>query len=336
MQQPMPHIHGAGCPQCAKELHVHDTESFIKKATEVHKGKYDYSKSIYTNSASKMIIICPEHGEFLQSSNRHIAGNGCPECGRKRQGKGSHKVMPRYKRFEDKAHKMYNNYYTYDCTQYVNTRTKINITCPIHGIFCMSPAIHLSGSGCPLCEKEGDGLHILPVKINAQNRFIEKAKKIHNNKYDYSKTEYISNSSKIEIICPNHGSFMQRPDDHLRGCGCPYCNNSKGENQVKRILSEQGIEFIEQATFPDCKDKHLLRFDFYIPKHNIFIEYNGEQHYRYCSTFHKTEEDFEDSKRRDAIKKNYAEQHGIFIEIPYTEKHIRRNLINELISAGAI
>ena len=172
-------------------------------------------------------------------------------------------------------------------------------------------------------------------KILTKQEWISKVSTIHNNWHDYSKTEYIS-SSKIEIICPNHGSFMQRPDDHLRGCGCPYCNNSKGENQVKRILSEQGIEFIEQAKFPDCKDKHQLRFDFYIPKHNIFIEYNGEQHYRYCSTFHKTEEDFEDSKRRDAIKKNYAEQHGIFIEIPYTEKHLRRYLIHELISAGAI
>lgn len=75
-------------------------------------------------------------------------------------------------------------------------------------------------------------------------QFIEEAKKIHGNKYDYSKVQYKNNKEKVEIICPVHGSFWQTVKHHLNGCGCPMCNSSKGENIIKNYLDKNNINYL--------------------------------------------------------------------------------------------
>ena len=67
-----------GCPHCSRP--VTDTKSFIAEANKKHDGFYDYSKVLYENSHKKVCIICPEHGEFWQTPNAHIRGQGCPKC----------------------------------------------------------------------------------------------------------------------------------------------------------------------------------------------------------------------------------------------------------------
>lgn len=59
--------------------------------------------------------------------------------------------------------------------------------------------------------------------VDKQERFLDKAYAVHGDKYDYSKVEYINASTKICIICPEHGEFWQTPMAHLRGHGCPKC-----------------------------------------------------------------------------------------------------------------
>lgn len=126
---------------------------FIKKAKFVHHNKnYDYSKVIYKNNYTKVEIGCPMHVLFEQKPLKHLEGQGCPECGKDLQIK---KLLARATPFEtfieqaNKAHP--NNPYSYDKVNYVNTLTKITITCPVHGDFDQAPGDHIRGRGCLKC-----------------------------------------------------------------------------------------------------------------------------------------------------------------------------------------
>ena len=147
-QTPSHHINGQGCPKCAtenksKKLRA-TKETFLEKAYITHGGKYNYLKFKYKNSITKGIIICHEHGEFLQSPDKHVnAGRGCPKCG------GSKRKTTR--KFIRQAKQVHNNKYDYSEFKYKNAFTKGLITCKIHGRFNQTPDSHLRGSGCPKC-----------------------------------------------------------------------------------------------------------------------------------------------------------------------------------------
>lgn len=110
--------------------------------------------------------------------------------------------------------------YDYRKVSYVNNRTKVCIICHKHGEFYQTPDNHLNKKyGCPKCGVENN-----KIRLTTPNEaFIEKAEKVHNNKYDYSKVEYVNNRTKVCIICHEHGEFYQIPFNHLKGCGCPKC-----------------------------------------------------------------------------------------------------------------
>jgi hypothetical protein len=111
-------------------------------------------------------------------------------------------------------------------------------------------------------------------------QFIEKAKIVHGDRFDYSQTEYINNNFKVKILCPRHGYFEQRPSTHLEGQGCPVCKKSKGELKIEQWLIKNHVSYIPQKTFPECRGKkYPLRFDFYLPEYNICIEFDGNQHF---------------------------------------------------------
>jgi len=149
--------------------------------------------------------------------------------------------------------------------------------------------------------------------------FIEKAKKIHGNKYDYSKSIFINTRTKLEIICPIHGIFYQKANGHLNGKGCSKCNSSKGEIEVRKFLTNNNIIFEEQKRFKDCKNKLPLPFDFYIPSLNTVIEFQGEQHYTPMK-YSNSKEKFIKTKINDKIKKEFCISNNInFIEIKYNE-----------------
>ena len=123
------------------------------------------------------------------------------------------------KDFINRANKIHNNKYNYTKVDYNNSKTKIKIICKVHGIFEQRPDIHLSNKGCPKCANN--------KKATTIKDFINKANKVHDNKYDYSLVDYKNNKIKIIIICPTHGEFYQNPNDHLQGRGCPKCANNK-------------------------------------------------------------------------------------------------------------
>ena len=188
---------------------------------------------------------------FFQLPYCHLNGQGCPKC---KSNKQSERQTLSLEEFIEKAIKVHGYKYNYSKVEYVNNYTDVVIICSKHGEFYQTPNVHMTGHGCPSCSN---------VKKYNTESFIEKAKIIHDNKYDYSKVNYINAFTKIEIICLNHGSFFQRPHDHLNKNGCPKCTNYTGEIAVRKFLTKYNIECIEQKKFDDCKDKGLLKFDFY-------------------------------------------------------------------------
>jgi Zn finger protein HypA/HybF involved in hydrogenase expression len=123
------------------------TVDFIEKSTGVHNGKYDYRKSLYINSLTKLTITCPEHGDFKRIPSSHLRGYGCPKCG----GKLKSNTLD----FIRKALLVYDNKYSYEKVKYVSNKTKVTITCSEHGDFKQTPNHHLRGVGCPKCAKHG-------------------------------------------------------------------------------------------------------------------------------------------------------------------------------------
>ena len=143
------------------------------------------------------------------------------------------------KDFVDKARKVHGDKYDYSSSIYVNNSTKINIVCRKHGFFTQLPSSHLMGNGCPKCANEERGKN----KSSSKDNFIQKAKKVHNNKYDYSKVNYVNNQTKVCIVCPEHGEFWQRPNNHLNGQGCPICSKLNKKNKNKSNTTD----FIEKS-----------------------------------------------------------------------------------------
>ena len=179
---------------------------FIDKANKIHKYKYDYSNVKYVDSKTKVCIICPEHGEFWQTPNNHLNGKGCPNCCKNH-------IRYNTESFVKKSKEVHNDKYDYSKVVYINNRSKVCIICPEHGEFWQRPSDHLRGCGCLKCGR----MNATKKQSNTISDFITKANNIHNNKYDYSKTNYINSYTKVCIICPEHGEFWQTPIAHLNG-----------------------------------------------------------------------------------------------------------------------
>ena len=156
--------------------------------------------------------------------------------------------------------------YDYSSMNYVKTTEKISIICPIHGVFMQTPQAHLKGQGCPHCGKKKKSIS----KTYTNNEFIERAKIIHNNKYDYSKVKYINNKKKVCIICPIHGEFFIEPNAHIQGRGCIVCGNlKKGRriNPFKKEIFNYIKKYNNDIILNYTIENELI--DLYIPSFNV-------------------------------------------------------------------
>ena len=217
------------------------TEQFIEKARQVHGDKYDYSQSVYVNTITPICIICPEHGEFKQTPHMHLQGNGCPKCFNKKRGDTTRMTT---EEFIKRAREIHGDKYDYSKTIYKNIMTKVCIICPEHGEFKQTPNDHLNRKrNCPKC------VHRSYKKTTEE--FIEEARAVHGNRYDYSKVVYEREDDKVCIICPKHGEFWQSPHRHLFGQKCPKCANEiNGKNKrlsldtfVKKAMEIHGNRY---------------------------------------------------------------------------------------------
>jgi len=292
-----------GCKECQKDkLRNNDYFEQVKK---IHNNFYDYSKSIYKNNRSKITITCPIHGDFEQYAKNHLKGHGCQKCGIDKSRLELEYVI-------EQSNIIHDNFYDYNLVVYVNKESDVKILCPIHGVFKQSMAIHMKGSGCSKCDDESRRL--------TNKEYIEKSIIKHNNKYDYSKTNYIDCRKNVIITCQIHGDFEQNASNHLySGNGCPFCYESKGEEQVKLFLENNNINYSRQHKFEGCVYKNKLPFDFYLPDYNMCIEYDGIQHF-VSSEFFGGEEKLKYIQNNDKIKNEYCNDNNIrLIRIKYNK-----------------
>lgn len=292
------------------------TETWIEKAKEVHSNKYDYSKVIYTNSKTKVCIICFIHGEFWQEAGSHLSGHGCKTC---RDIKSGNYKKSTTEEWIQKVKLIHNNKYDYSKSTYIKSLIPVCIICPDHGEFWQLPKLHLKGNGCQKCAISKRYKKIILTK----EEFIIKSNKIHFNKYDYSKVEYINNKTLVCIICKNHGEFWQAPSKHMIGQGCSSCNDSKGELKIRIWLEENVIKYEYQKTFDNCKNIKKLPFDFYLPEYNLCIEFDGLQHYIPVEYF-GGEEKFKKLKYNDSVKTKFCKDNDVKL------LRIRYNQINNI------
>jgi hypothetical protein len=324
------------------------TESYIAQAKEIYGDKYDYSLVDYKGVDTKVIIICPIHGEFIKIARAFIDGSSCNKC------QSCNKILENQKIFIENAVKIHGDKYDYSKVKYSNCKTKVEIICKIHGSFLQEPNGHLIGHNCPKC-----GYEIKKVKISKtfkNNRNIEKLKenivKIHpnitvisidnesdvvicdckyhgqfetnlrnakkhgtelcskcinrhnykdkkiketfkkhyGNKYDYSlcqdifETHKIHSQSYIEIICPTHGQFRKRLDEHLHGSGCPKCAgvgySKSAIHWLEYLMKRDGIFIQHYLNHPDKEYKinvndTVYKADGYCRETNTIYEYDG-------------------------------------------------------------
>lgn len=142
--------------------------------------------------------------------------------------------------FIAKAIEVHGDKYNYNKVNYVNSKTKITITCNEHADFEQKPYNHLIGQGCPECGK----LKSTEAKKNTQEEFITRSEIMHKSKYLYNKVNYLGTDTKVTITCPIHGDFQQTPHNHSKGVGCNECGRAstiklRSSNSKENLLLKQ-------------------------------------------------------------------------------------------------
>jgi hypothetical protein len=237
------HLSGNGCKKCGIEKIAQlkilkAKDKFIQEANIIHNNNYDYSKFTYISAKHNTIIICSIHGEFEQTPNSHLQGQGCKKCA---NNKIKERMSIPWNIYKEDLQKIHNNKYDYSKVVWKGVDIDIIVECPIHGEFIIRPADHKRGRECQKCSKE---THIQYNKLDTNN-FIEKCIQIWGNKYDYSKTEYLGANDKVIIICDKHGEFEQLPSNHYKYEGCKYCNDK--DIHRKNVFNIRNIELKEKC-----------------------------------------------------------------------------------------
>ncbi|MCK9415471.1 hypothetical protein M0Q97_02285 [Candidatus Dojkabacteria bacterium] len=237
----------------------------IKRFHDCHGDKYDYSKMIYTRSDKKIIVTCPEHGDFNILPNHHWRGVGCKKCSINSKIQKTTKSTETY---ISEAKNIWGDIYDYSETVYTHSNKPLTIICKIHGKFEQIPNNHLLGWGCPQCLKES--------KSNKfGNDFFTNAKILHQNKYSYEKSIYIDSYTKLIITCPEHGDFEQTPNNHLAGKGCPQCSNNGKPSKYELELHDFVNSIFNDVIFNSRNILNGQELDIFIPSLKLGIEFNG-------------------------------------------------------------
>ena len=268
------------------------TEQFISESKLVWFDKYDYSLTEYISAKNKVKIIYDDI-VYEQYPNSHLVGYPV-------EGFLNQSI------FLQKAKRKWGDKYDYSLVEFKNSNTKIKVI--LDGeIYEQTAHNHLKYAPERV------------LKRKTTEQFIKESNIIHDNKFNYDKTIYLTDREKVTITCIKHGDFNQRPNHHLKGVGCPNCNESKGEKEIVNFLNKYDINYDRQYKFSDCKNIFQLPFDFYIASMRTCIEFDGEQHFLPLSFF-GGQEALDKLKINDKIKSDYCEDNYIsLIRIRYNQ-----------------
>lgn len=315
-----------GCPSCPLinfGRKPKTVKQFIINAHKKHGETFDYSRVVYKNNKTDVIIICNEHGPFKQSPSEHLKGvYGCRDCA----PKGTKLTQ---EQFLTRAKKIHGERYDYSKTVYSLNKDPITIICPEHGEFTLhSAGGHLSGQGCRDCPKVND--------VSTQD-WIKKAQKTHGERYDYSETEYKGANANLDIICRTHGPFPQISSHHERGSNCPECvgrYSPSDEEFISRCKAVHGEKYdYSHTTYNGAKSK----ITYICPIHDEISQqaydhvsghgckycagrgkYTTEQWIKLCHKIHENKYDYSKVKYQGKRKKVLiiCPKHGEFEQAP--------------------
>ena len=292
-------------------------EEFIAKAEARYgKGKYNYDGVDYQGNKNKVKIFCNNCNSFFYiRPNDFLSGIECKCANNKYQYHNK-------ETFIQKAIQLYGkDKYSFNEVVYINSKTPVKIFCNrCKSYFWKTPYHFLHGSECD-CYR----------RITTET-FIKRAEDIYGvGRYGYQESVYVNNKTLVKIFCPECNKyFYKTPHAFIDGnLGCPGCfhnlHESKGESIVKRVLEELDFEFDQEYYIGGCiqgRNTKSLRIDFRLQTttKEIWIEYNGKQHYIENDYFNKEDPDwFKKQLIRDKNVRKYCEENDILlIEIPYT------------------
>lgn len=285
------------------------TYDFVKRYIE--ELGYILLENEYKGNGAKMKIQCDKGHEFeMRFSQLYNRGRKCPRCG------GTAK-----KRIEDIQEYIESQNYELLSTEYIKATSKLKMKCDKGHEFEMSwNNFKNHGQRCPSCMRKNQKYKTYSYEYVKE--YIE------NSGYELISKEYKGCKESITVKCPKHGEWTCTFDNFKNADSrCPKCKNSKGENEVSRILNQLGVKYINKYKFADCKYKRVLEFDFYLEDYNTVIEYDGEFHY--AVTNRNSKEDFVLQQKRDMIKNEYCHKNNIkMIRIPYWDFDNIENILH--------
>jgi len=319
------------------------TKEFIRRGLRKFGDRFDYSKTVYTKAQERIIIVCPKHDlEFEQVASEHYrAGrnnNPCPKCAseertrvmiRRNNEENLHGIRRTLEDFLSEGIKIVGDKLDLSqVTEYKNAVTPVPVICKVCGhLFHVPPNSILRGvASCPKCARERTS----EKRRMGFEGFKQKAELAHpDNRYFYDFEENYDlkrNSQKVKIRC-NHcrNIFWQEAASHLSGRGCPKCVLSRGEELVENYLKDRGIFVLERENIygvSSVREYVIPDFRILLESKEIWIEYNGIQHYKATFNFGDKEyakERLLDQIARDRDVREYCKEHDIFlVEVPYT------------------
>ena len=256
------------------------TKHFVSRGTAIHNGKFNYSLSNYINAKTPIKIICPTHGEFMQTPDKHLApkSKGCPACWQEIKSllqktrdysKMKKKECYSSEQFIALAHKRFNNKFKYNLLNYQGiTKGLIKVICSTHGEFTTTARKHLtSHTGCPACgiiqskNSRCDSYDFILRQLQTKHKFC----------YDYpesNRATYHNKKSIIDIICQKHGMFKKQTQKHLVGQGCFPC---KVEEMIEQNILVGGYS---EDLFRDKPELKKL------PAVLYYLKINNGQYYK--------------------------------------------------------
>ena len=326
----------ARCPVCSRKIHYLK----IKKTDEQFKKEvYDLVKDEYTvlgkyiNSQTKIKIRHDKCGNIVNiKPSAFLSDPRCKKCYRKKTN--SKNRTKTTEQFKQEVFNIVGNEYTV-LGEYIKNNVKIKMRHNKCGYeWKVTPGSFLSGNRCPKCSNRlNTGRN---TKRKTTEQFKQKVKELVGNEYIVL-GKYKNNKTKIKIKHITCGNMYEvTPNDFIKGTRCPYCKASKGEQKIADFLIKNKIKFETEKEFGGLVHLRPLRFDFYLPTHNLLIEYDGIQHYEPVDFSGNNQdianENLKINQERDKIKNNYCKENNInLLRIKYTDfKNINKILKEEL------
>ncbi len=220
-------------------------EEILTAFVEVHGNRYDYSALVYAGAGQRVTVTCRVHGAFQIAPGHHKRGVGCRKChfGGTKTG---------LDQFIARSTTSHSDRYDYSLVEPdVGAGDAVRIRCVEHQqLFIQNAGAHMRGhTGCRACLSDmlsgpSDARGKQKSHINVRQAFVQRARAVHGDRYDYDSFEYTTAATKGKIVCAEHGAFWQSASNHLRGNRCPMCSiAAKFRGSLKTRCRELGVDY---------------------------------------------------------------------------------------------